>query len=55
MPSRFIVSWVARAVGITSATPAASRAASASVAIASISGTIRCGCSDSTSARSATA
>jgi len=53
MPSRFIVSWAARAVGITSARPSASICTSMSVAMASISGTIRWGFSCSTSARSA--
>jgi hypothetical protein len=36
MPSRFIVSWVARAVGMQVMVPAASSAARVSVAIASI-------------------
>ncbi len=40
MPSRFIVRRTARAVGITCARPSRSTSASASVAIASISGTI---------------
>jgi hypothetical protein len=53
MPSRFMVSCAARAVGITSARPSASMASSASVAMASISGTISAGRSRSTSARSA--
>ncbi len=45
MPSRFMVSCVARAVGMTRASPAASIAARASVAMASISGTMMCGAS----------
>ena len=45
MPSRFMVSWVARAVGMTRASPAASISASTSVAMASISGTMMCGAS----------
>ena len=55
MPSRFIVSFAARAVGITCVTPAASSATSASVAIASISGTTMCGRSCSISRVSAAA
>ena len=45
MPSRFMVNWVARAVGMTVAIPAVSMAASTSVAMASISGTMMCGAS----------
>ena len=55
MPSRFIVSWAARALGMTSATPARSMSTSTSVAIASISGTMICGRSCSMSFRSAPA
>jgi hypothetical protein len=40
MPSRFIVSRAARAVGMTSARPSASTSTSVSVAMASISGTM---------------
>ena len=50
-----MVSWAARAVGITSARPSASILTSSSVAMASISGTIRCGRSASTRARRAAA
>jgi Cu(I)/Ag(I) efflux system protein CusF len=53
MPSRFIVRRAARAVGMTSARPSASISTSVSVAMASISGTMRCGFSCSISARSA--
>ena len=53
MPSRFIVSCAARAVGMISTSPAASIAASVSVAIASTSGTTKCGRSCSITARNA--
>lgn len=55
MPSRFMVSWAARAVGITRASPSVSTFTSSSVAIASISGTMTCGRSCSITARSAAA
>ena len=45
MPSRFMVSCTARAVGMTTARPAASISARTSVAMASISGTMMCGAS----------
>ena len=45
MPSRFMVSCTARAVGTTVAMPAASIPARMSVAMASISGTTMCGAS----------
>ena len=50
MPSRSIVSRAARAVGIT-VKPSLSSSSSVGVAIASISGTMSCGRSRSTSAR----
>ncbi len=49
MRSRFIVVCAAKAVGMTRAIPASSMRTSSSVAMASISGTIRCGRSFSTS------
>ena len=53
MPSRFIVSCAARAVGIDLGKASLLDSTSASVAIASISGTTRCGRSCSISRRSA--
>ncbi len=55
MPSRSMVSRAARAVGITRWPCSRSNATSVSVWIASISGTIRCGCSRAISSRSAIA
>ena len=55
MPSLFMVSCTARAVGITVASPHASTSASTSVAMASISGTMMCGRSASMTAVSAAA
>jgi hypothetical protein len=52
MPSRSIVNRAARAVGIT-VKPFFSSSCSVGVAIASISGTIRCGCSRSINAANA--
>ena len=54
MPSRFIVSCAARAVGMTTATPASAIATRTSVAMASISGTMMSGCSCSIRRFSAT-
>ena len=54
MPSRFIVSCAARAVGITVAMPASAISTSTSVAMASISGTMMSGRSCSISRFSAT-
>ncbi len=53
MPSRFMVSCAARALGTVRISPSASISTSASVARASISGTTMCGRSASISARSA--
>ena len=50
-----VVIPTARAVGMTVARPSASMRTSSSVAMASISGTIRCGCSASTTERRAKA
>ncbi|CFW30523.1 Uncharacterised protein [Bordetella pertussis] len=53
MPSRFMVRWAARAVGVTCTAPSSSSATSRSVAMASISGTTTCGRSCSMTCRSA--
>ena len=55
MPSRFMVSWAARAVGVTRTAPAASSSTSRLVAMASISGTMTCGRSWSMILRKASA
>ncbi|MNN55566.1 hypothetical protein D3C81_1704490 [compost metagenome] len=52
MPSRFMVNCVARAVGIT-VKPSASSSTRVAVAMASISGTMKCGFSASITARRA--